>query len=639
MIRNITLFMLTILACAAWAQDEPTLPSFTAGKFKYEIVDAAQKWVQIAPKNGEAGGYGTLTQNDFVSQVTYNGDTYQVVGIGAYAFYGCTLNTGRILLPEGMLYIDDYAFEGAELGTLRLSSTVRYLSPYALAGNLFGDITAVPANPYFAFLNSDQEDRNFTVLTNKEQTTLLACPGAKAREFNSDGSTTYITSFTIPAQITEIGDCAFFGNKHLSRITFHSGITRLGMGAFSRCTALTGVNIPNPDCEIGNSCFEQCTTLTSVRLPQGMKRLGRHVFFYCTSLSSITLPEGMEEIGMMSLGSCNLSSVNLPSTMVKLDTCALQDNPFSSIDLKNVKWIGYQCFSMCSNLKTLTGNGQVERIDGLAFARCNAINNPAFLPDGLRTMEMNVFFRSTSFSSLTIPATVECMEGNPAYMSACKEYQVAEGNPYFMALDSCIYATTGRTTLPVGTVYDPWQPAEGAIPTALVGVPSARVNTELVVPEGVTTVCNQAARAVPLTEIHLPSTLTVVRKMAFTGISTLTQVTCLATVPPTMEESSFTGDAFSATLRVPIGSLEAYRTAPIWKNFQNIEGIDTGNEPVRGDLNGDGKVDVSDVNIAINIILGATASDEQQAASDLTGDGKTDVSDVNALINIILTKN
>ncbi|MBR1804232.1 MAG: phosphodiester glycosidase family protein [Muribaculaceae bacterium] len=54
-----------------------------------------------------------------------------------------------------------------------------------------------------------------------------------------------------------------------------------------------------------------------------------------------------------------------------------------------------------------------------------------------------------------------------------------------------------------------------------------------------------------------------------------------------------------------------------------------------GDTNGDGKVDVEDVNQVINFILQAT-SFEPQASSDVTGDGKIDVEDVNAIINIIL---
>ena len=57
---------------------------------------------------------------------------------------------------------------------------------------------------------------------------------------------------------------------------------------------------------------------------------------------------------------------------------------------------------------------------------------------------------------------------------------------------------------------------------------------------------------------------------------------------------------------------------------------------VTGDVTGDGKVDVSDVNAVINIILGNKTEADYPGNADLTGEGKTDVSDVNAIINIIL---
>ena len=55
-----------------------------------------------------------------------------------------------------------------------------------------------------------------------------------------------------------------------------------------------------------------------------------------------------------------------------------------------------------------------------------------------------------------------------------------------------------------------------------------------------------------------------------------------------------------------------------------------------GDVNGDNKVDVEDVNAVINIILELKDASEYPGNADVTGDGKVDVEDVNAIINIIL---
>jgi hypothetical protein len=51
-----------------------------------------------------------------------------------------------------------------------------------------------------------------------------------------------------------------------------------------------------------------------------------------------------------------------------------------------------------------------------------------------------------------------------------------------------------------------------------------------------------------------------------------------------------------------------------------------------GDVNGDGEVNISDVNAVIDIIL----SGESNAAGDVNGDGEVSISDINALIDIIL---
>ena len=60
---------------------------------------------------------------------------------------------------------------------------------------------------------------------------------------------------------------------------------------------------------------------------------------------------------------------------------------------------------------------------------------------------------------------------------------------------------------------------------------------------------------------------------------------------------------------------------------------------IRGDLDGNGLVDVEDVNIIINIILKINNDPAAKALADLDGNGLVDVEDVNMMINIILKLN
>lgn len=51
-----------------------------------------------------------------------------------------------------------------------------------------------------------------------------------------------------------------------------------------------------------------------------------------------------------------------------------------------------------------------------------------------------------------------------------------------------------------------------------------------------------------------------------------------------------------------------------------------------GDFNGDGEVNIADLNYLINLIL------TDAGLGDITGDGETNIADINALIDIILSK-
>ena len=72
-----------------------------------------------------------------------------------------------------------------------------------------------------------------------------------------------------------------------------------------------------------------------------------------------------------------------------------------------------------------------------------------------------------------------------------------------------------------------------------------------------------------------------------------------------------------------------YTFSALWVDEEVEEGL-------RGDVNGDKKVDIEDVNATINIILELNSQDDYPGNADLVEDGKIDVEDMNEIINIIL---
>ena len=57
---------------------------------------------------------------------------------------------------------------------------------------------------------------------------------------------------------------------------------------------------------------------------------------------------------------------------------------------------------------------------------------------------------------------------------------------------------------------------------------------------------------------------------------------------------------------------------------------------LRGDVNGDGVVNVADINVIVNIILGGHVSPEIMKRADVNNDGVVNVSDINIVISLIL---
>jgi len=83
---------------------------------------------------------------------------------------------------------------------------------------------------------------------------------------------------------------------------------------------------------------------------------------------------------------------------------------------------------------------------------------------------------------------------------------------------------------------------------------------------------------------------------------------------------------------VPAASLQAYQSTEYWNKFTNIMSI------LVGDIDGDGQVTVSDINVIINMMAGMDDGSIDTTIADVDGDGQVTLSDINVIIDIILGK-
>ena len=113
----------------------------------------------------------------------------------------------------------------------------------------------------------------------------------------------------------------------------------------------------------------------------------------------------------------------------------------------------------------------------------------------------------------------------------------------------------------------------------------------------------------------------------------------MVTITNGIYQKSFTKtlkEAWNVNNMQVIAFLHRKGSTPITREVINCEMIDLRDLlAVKGDINGDGKVDIADINAVINMMLGKA---DAVPAADLNTDVNVDISDVNAVINLMLGK-
>ena len=99
--------------------------------------------------------------------------------------------------------------------------------------------------------------------------------------------------FVIPESVTSIGKSAFSFCQSLTSVTIPESVTSIGNSAFSVCQSLTSVTIPESVTSIGNNAFGTCTNLKKVIILSENVAIGFNAFYNSNNLEDIYIQEGI----------------------------------------------------------------------------------------------------------------------------------------------------------------------------------------------------------------------------------------------------------------------------------------------------------------------------------------------------------
>jgi hypothetical protein len=309
------------------------------------------------------------------------------------------------------------------------------------------------------------------------------------------------TSYTVPGTVTSIGTDAFANCPRLDAVTIPDTVFTIGTAAFSNCTGLASMAIPNAVTNLGTNAFSGCDTLASLTIGNGLTSIAGSAFYSCVSLTNVTIPNSVTSVGDSAFYLCYaLTNVLIPN---------------------GVTSIGDDAFNFCGHLASVTIPNSVTNIGSGAFMDC-PLANPT-IPNSVTSIGQGAF-QGSGLTKVFIPASLANL-GDGAFSScpSLAAISVDTNNPLFSSVDGVLFDKRQATLLQypdgkAGSAY--------VIPGTVTAIGdsafAASALTNVTIPDSVTRIGNSAFQDSGLTSVTIPAGLTSIGDYAFNNCISLT---------------------------------------------------------------------------------------------------------------------
>ena len=102
-------------------------------------------------------------------------------------------------------------------------------------------------------------------------------------------SCTQLASVLIPASIKRIGEGAFCDCTSLENLNISDGVCEIGKNAFSRCSNIESVTLPDSINKIDDRAFYGCCNLTTFTMSNSVATIGSEAFYECRKFENLTI--------------------------------------------------------------------------------------------------------------------------------------------------------------------------------------------------------------------------------------------------------------------------------------------------------------------------------------------------------------